>query len=706
MKCLINKKKKTVVTFFLSLLCVFTLICPMVNRANAATPTTFNIIYSGLRRLQLGAGEVFHFATDIKLYSRYATTADVTVDPGNAPITIENLRFSGSKSGAYIVLSTEISQSLEFDIIVDEYAKIGNYTYTIHLEGMDDDYEPISLSCEMSLKIMTELQPPTLVITSGLEYAGRAGEDVTLNLKFENFGEINAMNTYVTIDYDPDIMMPTYMPLTRRIGQVNVEDTFETFVSYRIDDDAPTKRVKLPVRCSFKDLKGEQHEEVSYIYFNVLPKTTRSGDLTITNIRQNPEEPVAGEPLTVTFNVYNNSATDISNLFFDVKDYVSGEFEPISANTLVEAGDLKSCEGKDVSITMKLGRNIGEGFTTLSVRYGFINGFGQQKIGGHSFYLLNIKSGLGASRPKLMINEFSSDSEIQAGSPFTFNFKILNTNDQINAKNIKITVTSNQGAFSVTEGGNSFFINEIAPGEAKELNVNLKAGSGLTTGAYPLNVLMEYEYDGMKSDTNGEKVEEELLLHVKETLRPAVENIEIAPWPTPLVNSRATLCFEFFNRGRSTLNNTYAVISGDFKLANGGNSYYIGNISEGQPEYVEIDVIPLVAGDAMGSITIFMEDSDGAEFSYEYSFFGSIGTEDGGMPMPGGLIGGFTPGYDDSYEMPYDDNEGGGIHWWGVLLIVVGALAVVTGGCYYWFVIYKKKDWFIFRKKKEGNGLQ
>ena len=69
------------------------------------------------------------------------------------------------------------------------------------------------------------------------------------------------------------------------------------------------------------------------------------------------------------------------------------------------------------------------------------------------------------SRPKLMISDFYTDiEEVKAGNVFDFTFELLNTNDEIAAKNIKAIVTSSDGTFSVTAGGNSFFVKEIKPG--------------------------------------------------------------------------------------------------------------------------------------------------------------------------------------------------------------------------------------------------
>jgi len=152
---------------------------------------------------------------------------------------------------------------------------------------------------------------------------------------------------------------------------------------------------------------------------------------------------------------------------------------------------------------------------------------------------------------------------------------------------------------------------------------------------------------------SGEVVEEEILLQVKENLRPSVENVYVGSWDTPMLNQPTTMSFEFYNMGKSTLNNTYVTVEGDFMLANGSNSYYIGNISAGMPEYIEFDVIPLMEGDAVGKMIIHMEDSNGDEVTMEKEFtayvMGEMMWEDPGYMDPGYM----DPGYMDP-SMPVD----------------------------------------------------
>jgi len=180
------------------------------------------------------------------------------------------------------------------------------------------------------------------------------------------------------------------------------------------------------------------------------------------------------------------------------------------------------------------------------------------------------------------------------------------------------------------------------------------------------------------SSYSGEVVEEEILLQVKENLRPSVENIFLGWGESPIVNQPITMSFEFYNMGKSMLNNTYVTIEGDFMLANGSNSYYIGNISAGMPEYIEFDVIPLLEGDAVGKMVIHMEDSNGDEVTMEKEFnsyvMGEMMWDDPGMWDPGYTDPGFT---DPSIPADGTEVEEPILPLW-LFLCIQGAILVIV----------------------------
>ena len=199
-------------------------------------------------------------------------------------------------------------------------------------------------------------------------------------------------------------------------------------------------------------------------------------------------------------------------------------FEPISAEPYQYFTDIKAGAKQKVELTLRVGEDIPEGLNPVSVQYSYdIDSRYGLSSGAESvtLYVLDVQNPeekeeeVVVSRPKLMVSDFYTDvEEVKAGNVFDFTFELMNTNDSIAAKNIKVTVTGASNAFSVTSGGNSFFISEIKPQEKTPITINLKASAAATTGAYPIQIRMEYEYEGMVStgSYSGEVVEEDFLL--------------------------------------------------------------------------------------------------------------------------------------------------------------------------------------------------
>ncbi|MBR5967195.1 MAG: hypothetical protein IK001_01230, partial [Lachnospiraceae bacterium] len=189
---------------------------------------------------------------------------------------------------------------------------------------------------------------------------------------------------------------------------------------------------------------------------------------------------------------------------------------------------------------------------------------------------------------------------------------------------------------------------EIKAGSTASLEIELKTRMDAVTGDYPITLLVEYEYEDM-SDVDKEKggVSEEntVKLRAIENYRPVIENIHIDSWAGINVGEPVDLSFEFYNMGKSTLGNVYVTIEGDFMLANNSNMSYVGAVNGYSSEYVTPSVVPLVGGEAHGTVTVHFEDSNGEEVTLSQDFTEYV--NDNG--------GGYDPGYDPGMDWPSDD---------------------------------------------------
>ncbi len=529
----------------------------------------------------------------------------------------------------------------------------------------------------------------------------KAGEKLTMSFDLENKGETDIRDAKVVLK---DLRNDGFLPLNAEpyveVGTIEAGTKKKVDVTVQVGDKISEgfNKLSITVQYSGQDAKGNYESrspvEAELYVLNVInqmgEETPKAAAPYVKNVTQSPELPVAGEKLTMSFYVVNDGAVDIREAKIVLDGLGDNSFLPTSAEPYISIGTIPAGAKKKVDVTVQVGDKISEGFNRLNFTMEYQ---GMSEAGSYipqaeavELYVLNVQNpdedDQTISRPKLMVSNFYTDvEEVKAGSIFDFTFEILNTNDSIAAKNIKVTVTGASNAFSVTAGGNSFFVDKIQPQESAPITINLKASAATTTGAYPIMIKIEYEYEGIKvTETySGETVQEEILLQVKENLRPSVENVYVGSWDTPLVNQPTTMSFEFYNMGKSTLNNTYVTVEGDFMLSNGSNSYYIGNIAAGMPEYIEFDVVPLIEGTATGKMIIHMEDSNGDEVTMEKEFtayiMGEMSWDDMGYMDPGYMDPGF-------YEDPSMQTGSGAVEkpilppW--LFLCIQGAILVIV----------------------------
>jgi len=663
-----SNRKQRGLALLLSLLMILSLAGGKTVTA-AGTESNLKLLTTPLQTVEMTADGTMHMQVIVQAKDGICVGPRFDIYPETgAPFEILNVE---AKNGDYegnssIIMDKSNRIILEYDIKVSEYATIGHYSYYItytdpksnDMSGSYDQPEPGLL--EMKVAVVSEKMPPQLSIVSGIEYEAEAGDIITLKFKVKNEGELQAYGASISVGFTDDVLIPQYTPLVQRLGNLMPGATKEVSISYKVLEDAPTQRVKLPVTMNYKNAQGTSYSSSEQVlYLTVEGKNTAvptpgpsesPSVLLLNTVTQMPESPKAGELMTVGFYLENKGSLPITEIKIAATGLSSTGFEPISSEPYQYIDRIAGGAKQKVELQVRVGKLITEGLNTLNVQYSYVDGNGIERTEHVSLYILNVQSAKEEqtiiSRPKLMVSNFYTDiPEVKAGSIFDFTFEILNTNDTVAAQNIKVTVSGSSGTFSVTSGGNSFFVPEIEPGKTAPITINLKASAAAMTGAYPINIKIEYEYEGMQaSGFDGEVVQEEILLQVKENLRPSVENVYVG-WGSVTINQPAAMNFEFYNMGKSTLNNTYITIEGDFMLANGSNSYYIGNIQAGMPEYVEFDVIPLVEGEAVGKMIIHMEDSNGDEVTMEKEFTsyveGEFYWDDPGFINPG------YPGYDD-----------------------------------------------------------
>ncbi len=506
-------------------------------------------------------------------------------------------------------------------------AEAGLKTLTTTIEYKDTDGNKGSDVHQIYVDVKKDDKAPELMIDSvSYDKVLNPGAEVTVKLKLRNYGSSKAQNVTVKIDdasISNDGFYKNYFTETIYSGDVKADAILEAKIPLKVSSQATNGNKKLNVVLAYEDTNRNKYTSTVSIYPEVIGGATSLG-LVITNVAQTPDQPVAGGTMQVSFELKNDSGADISDIKISLPGLDGTTFIPTSSEPYILVDKVEAGKSKKVTIPLKVSASIPEGLSNLSVKYSYSGSTTTDPV---VIPIRNVQNDLGSnSKPKLIISKYVADKEeLRAGSTFNFTFDIYNTHSSIAAKNITVTLTQADNIFSVTQGSNSFFINKIDPGEAVQQTVELKVKTDAVTKAYPLKLTIEYEYEGMKPNTEtgevGEKRTEELNLQAIENSRPVVDYVEVYSWDGSVVaGSAASLTFEFYNMGRSPLNNVIATVEGDFTKAD-GNMHFLGNVAAGSSTFAEFDVIPNIEGIANGVLRISFEDSNGdkVEFTKEFS---------------------------------------------------------------------------------------
>lgn len=662
--------KKKLVTIIVYMAILFGIGCVAdVTTAQAASYSNLTITQDELDVIELVPGKATQIILPIKATKEFIMEAKFeALLASDAPFMVEEIdvyhkygntryedNYIGTMEGAY----------LSFLILTKETANIGTYEFALRYEDLgwgggiiregDKEYDQ---RITLTAVVADEKLPAELAITD-LKVTGeqKPGGTATLTFRVVNTGEILAKTVRLSGDFSSGLLVPEYTEYTRKLGDLKTGEYAEVSLKVKILDHVEQNMVLLPLKITFKDADGESYtaDSNNILYLDVeIPKeeveTFDDGMLLIKNVRQSPAKPKAGEKVTVTFDMENTGDRDYTDTKLYI-GYVPYEgFEPVKAEPYQYVGVIKAGQKKTVTVNLIAGKGMQGGMSPLGIEYVYTSGSKETVSGNATLYVLNVQKAeeekkpeeeTTVSRPKLMVTEFSAGGDvIKAGETFDFTFKVYNTHSETAAKNIKVTVTSE--AFAVTTGSNSFFLSKIAPEQSETITITLKAGAGAVTGSYPIDIQMEYEYEGMpaaEANNGGVVVTETKMVPVKENLRVSLENIVIGGWDMPYVNQPTMLSFSLYNMGKSVLNNVYFTVEGDFSMAN-GSSYYYGTLQAGYPDYVEMEIVPLVSGEAMGSLVVHMEDSNGDEETYTAELCGYVnevtdmGWDEPGMDFP------------------------------------------------------------------------
>jgi hypothetical protein len=461
-----------------------------------------------------------------------------------------------------------------------------------------------------------------------VEYKGdlTPGGEFTVVATLANLGGTTAKEVSVTVD---DASIQTEGFIKRFYSELEAKDMKyggkqKIEIPMQVSNGATAGVKNLKIIISYTDEAGVSYSKTESVYPDIIgPGTSGNSNLVISGVNQSPAQPVAGDNMTVSFDLENKGTVDITELKISLANMTGEDFIPMESEPYQYIEKLAAGQTKSISIPLALADTIPEGLNNLTLNISYA---GAGSVDPVIIPIRDIQNDLGSSSmPKLIVSSYTADvDKLLAGSTFNFTFDIYNTHSSVAAKNITVTVTQADNIFSVSKGSNSFFISKIAAGETATNTLELKVKSDASTKAYPLKITIEYEYDGIKPNPTtgviGETKVEELSLQAVENSRPFIDYVNVYSWDgTVIVNTPATCTFDFYNMGKSPLNNVTATLEGDFTKTDGSMTI-LGNVESGASAFAEFEVIPLVEGISKGVLRITFEDSNGEQVEFTKEF--------------------------------------------------------------------------------------
>lgn len=606
-------------------------------------------------------GETKEIVVPIK--ANYSLNIDkITIDVKDTPFTVKGTPaiYRENTSGEVTTLGAE-KHYLKFSLYAKKSTE--DKTYNLSVSFLAGNWTGNLTTYTLMDTIPVEYQTEEATVQKKGELAisditceneMKVGDSTDLVYSLRNIGEGSAADITVTYDgFGDDGILPDSNSTSKKISSIGAKREKTYSFPIKVANNAVTGAKKISITVSYKETKNatEYKTVTESFYVQVEGKSTTDDEkvakvpkIYISNVKQSPASPKAGETVTLSFSVKNIGTRTAINTTLTPSGLSNTTFIPADSDPRVFIKELKAGESQKVSLQYTVAEDVTKGLNAIDYDIAYKNAKGTDFTSMVKLYVRNVqakkeKKETSVGVPKLIIKEYSTGSDIvTAGSEFTFAFDINNTHSSISADNIKVTITSDEaGTFSVAKGSNSFYISKIKAKSSVHKEIPIKVKADCTTKAYPLKVEFEYEYKGMEKPkdtiTSGLTVSETLNIQVEEDSRPALTNLVPGAYGDLVNGEINSITFDFTNRGKSPLYNVEVRISGDFTPVQ--ESYFIGTVEAGTGTSHEMEITPMVEGTANGLMTVTYEDSNGKEGKIEQEFTGEVMMGSGSDYMDG-----------------------------------------------------------------------
>lgn len=451
-----------------------------------------------------------------------------------------------------------------------------------------------------------------------------AGDLLELTIQFKNNSLYGAHDLVITPELENTPLVYD-RPLKYKMAKtLKGYDESKTTFQIKVSEDAKIGTYALRFKVEYKNIKDESFVREEVAYFKVVKEKLKP-ILTISNIQNSLSKIKAGDTFNLSFDLNNIGGSEAKEVELHLKGFSQNTLMPIDSKDYNYIGTLNANDTKTQTFAIMASSGISSENNVITVEVTYKDNLNNEQSISKNIYILgvdtegNVSEDGNSAKPKMIISSYGlNPTEVVAGDIFTFNFTFKNTSREKKIRNLKITVSSEEGAFIITRGSNTFYVEEMARGAMLTRGIELKAKQDLTSNSYKVNVAFGYE------DFNGNEYNSTETINIPVTEYSKLVINSVYPGEG-YVNSVTNLSFDYVNMGKATVSNLTASVEGDYTSVQEIN--YIGNLNAGSSDYYDIEVTPTKEGINRGTLILSFEDSSGGIIEVRKEFEGNAFAE-------------------------------------------------------------------------------
>jgi len=553
-------------------------------------------------------------------------------------------------------------------------SKIYEIKVNIEYESLAED--KYTATDSIYIKVINDQIEPTLGVVdyklSTKSLSADAGEQA-LVVTVGNTGTVDAKNVRVTLKgFAADGIHIDKGLDVQAIDLIEAKKERLTYFYLKPSNRAKSGEYQLEAEITYIDEIGAEYKRSSYIYLPVEGTDTKSIDMEFANLTT-PDRIEAGQTFVISTEIANKSLVEAEYVDVSV-DYPTG-IVPVSKPKII-LRDFKSQSTQLVSFELQALEDLKTNHYPINILATYSAEGDDSEATVKEYAGINVDGRSGLGRPKILIEDYSFDGDtVMAGEEFDLNLRFFNTSSDDLVKNIKVSVSSDDGVFSPVDSSSSFFIERIGKQDYMDYALKLETKRDAQVKTYNLKLIMEYEDgEGNAYDSQEQPFKEEEALGIPVSQPVRLESGDVVTPFESYVGNNADIELEFYNMGRAAMYNMFVKLEGDFRSQDG--SYFVGNFEAGKSDYFSASIIPEAEGEVVGKVVFSFEDALGnpSTVEKEFSFFAAAPPTfdnefEGEFPTDGEFPDGMNP----------NGEEEGSKTWMYLVgvLVVIGAVVIV-----------------------------